>query len=93
MAIFSTRVTVTTDPTLLVPGYFNPQKAKLLNASPVVVRVGGPDVTVNAYGLPALPDNPNVPRTEFDFDLNANEAIWGIVASGSAVVNVWYQQA
>jgi hypothetical protein len=93
MTIYSTRVTVTTNPTLLVPGYFNPQKAKLLNASNVVVRVGGPDVTLDAYGLPALPNTPNVPRTEFEFDLNSNEAIWGIVASGSAVVNVWYQQA
>jgi hypothetical protein len=93
MTIYSTRVTVTTDPTLLVPGYFNPQKAKLLNTGAEVVRVGGPDVTVEAFGLPRLPDNPNVARTSFDFDLNANEEIWGIVATGSAVVNVWYQQA
>jgi len=93
MTIYSTRVTVTTDPTLLVPGYFNPQKARLLNASNVVVRIGGPDVTTTAYGMPALPDNPNVPRTEFVFSLNANEEIWGIVASGSAVINVWYQQS
>jgi len=93
MTIYSTRVTVTTDPTLLVPGYFNPQKARLLNASNVVVRIGGPDVTTTAYGMPALPDNPNVARTEFVFNLNANEEIWGIVASGSAVINVWYQQS
>jgi hypothetical protein len=92
MTIFSTRVTVTTDPTLLVPGHFNPQKARLLNASPVVCRIGGPGVTTEAYGLPALPDNPNVPRTEFSFELNAQEEIFGIVASGSAVINVWYQQ-
>jgi hypothetical protein len=92
MTIFSTRITVTTEPTLLVPGHFNPQKARLLNASNVVCRIGGPDVTTTAYGLPALPDNPNVPRTEFTFSLNANEEIWGIVASGSAVINVWYQQ-
>jgi hypothetical protein len=93
MTIYSTRVTVTTTPTLLVPGYFNPQKARLLNASNVVCRIGGPDVTTAAYGMPALPDNPNVPRTEFVFDLNATEEIWGIVASGSAIINVWYQQA
>jgi hypothetical protein len=92
MTIFSTRVTVTTVPTLLVPGHFNPQKARLLNASNVVVRIGGPDVTTTAYGMPALPDIPNVPRTEFEFDLNPQEEIFGIVASGSAVVNVWYQQ-
>jgi len=93
MTIFSTRVTVTALPTKLVPGYFNPQKARLLNASTMVVRIGGPDVTTNAYGIPALPDNPNVARTEFNFQLNPNEEIWGIVATGSAVVNVWYQQA
>ena len=93
MTIFSTRVTVTTEPTRLVPGFFNPQKARLLNASNVVCRIGGPDVTTTAYGLPALPDNPNIPRTEFVFELNANEEIWGIVASGSAVINVWYQQS
>jgi hypothetical protein len=40
-----------------------------------------------------LPDNPNVPRTEFVFELNPNESIYGIVASGTAVVNVWYQQS
>ena len=92
MTIFSTRVTVTSEPTLLVPGHFNPQKARLLNASAVVVRIGGADVTTEAYGMPALPDNPNVARTEFNFGLNAQEQIFGIVASGSAVVNVWYQR-
>jgi hypothetical protein len=92
MTIYSTRVTVGTAATLLVPGHYNPQKARLLNASAVVVRVGGADVTLDAYGLPALPDNPNVARTEFSFDLNAQEQIFGIVATGTAVVNVWYQQ-
>jgi hypothetical protein len=93
MTIYSTRVTVTTVPTKLVPGYFNPQKARLLNVSDVVCRIGGPDVTTEAYGLPALPNSPNIPRTEFTFQLNANEEIWGITASGSAIINVWYQQA
>jgi hypothetical protein len=93
VSIFSTRVNVTDTPTLLVPANNNPQKARLLNASAIVVRVGGSDVTTTAYGLPALPDNPNVPRTEFVFDLNPNESIYGIVASGTAVVNVWYQQS
>jgi hypothetical protein len=92
MTIYSTRVTVGTAAVLLVPAHYNPQKARLLNASNVVVRIGGPDVTTEAYGLPALPDNPNVPRTEFSFELNAQEEIFGIVASGSAVINVWYQQ-
>jgi hypothetical protein len=92
MTVFSTRVTVTDEPTLLVPRHNNPQKARLLNASNVVCRIGGPDVTTTAYGLPALPDTPNVPRTEFVFQLNPSEEIWGITASGSAVINVWYQQ-
>jgi hypothetical protein len=92
MTIYSTRVTVGTDPVLLVPGHFNPQKARLLNTGAEVVRIGGPDVTVEAYGLNRLPDSPNVSRNEFVFELNPNEAIWGMTASGSAVVNVWYQQ-
>jgi len=92
MAIVSTRINVTNTATLLVPPSRNPQKARLLNASPTVVRIGGPDVTTAAYGLPALPDNPNVARTEFVFDLNPDESIYGVVASGTAVVNVWYQQ-
>jgi hypothetical protein len=92
MTIYSTRITVEQEPVLLVPGSPNPQKARLLNTSNIVCRIGGPDVTTTAYGLPALPDNPNVPRTEFSFELNAQEEIWGIVASGSAVINVWYQQ-
>jgi hypothetical protein len=93
VTIFSTRVTVTTDPILLVPGHFNPQKAKLLNTGSEVVRVGGPDVTVEGFGLNRLPDSPNVSRNVYDFELNANEEIWGVVAAGSAIVNVWYQRA
>jgi hypothetical protein len=93
VTIFSKRVTVTTDPTLLVPGYFNPQRAKLLNTGSEVVRVGGPDVTVDAFGLNRLPDSPNISRNVYEFDLNATEEIWGIVEAGSAIVNVWYQQA
>jgi len=93
MTIFSTRVTVTTEPVLLVPGHFNPQKARLLNAGQEVVRIaGGPDVTEEAYGLNRLPDSPQAPRNEFVFQLNPQEEIWGMVAQGSAVVNVWYQQ-
>jgi hypothetical protein len=92
MAIFSTRVTVTTEPTLLVPGHFNPQKAKLLNTGTEVVRVGGPDVTLEAFGLNRLPDSPNVARNVYDFDLGPIEEIWGMVAAGSAIVNVWYQR-
>jgi hypothetical protein len=92
MTIYSTRVTVGTAATRLVPAHYNPQKARLLNVGSEVVRIGGPDVTADAYGLPRLPDSPNVPRNEFSFDLYPGEEIWGTVASGSAIVNVWYQQ-
>jgi len=92
MTIYSTRVTVTTEPTLLVPAYFNPQKARLLNTGTEVVRIGGPDVTLEAFGLNRLPDSPNVARNEYVFELNQGEEIWGMTAAGSAIVNVWYQQ-
>jgi hypothetical protein len=89
--IVSTRVTVGTQRIQLVPPHPNPQKVHLLNAGSVVVRVGGPDVTTEAFGLPAIPNDPNVTRTHFRFDLNPNESIWAITASGTASVNVWYQ--
>jgi hypothetical protein len=91
MAIISTRITVGTEPTLLVPVQATHQQVQLLNAGGVVVRIGGPDVTTAAYGLPALPDNPNVARTQFTFDLNPGESIWAVVASESSEVNVWIQ--
>ncbi len=92
MTIYSTRVGVTTEPTLLVPAHYNPQRAKLINTGSEVVRVGGPDVTLEAFGLNRLPNDPNVARNVFDFDLYPGEEIWGMVATGTAVVNVWYQQ-
>ena len=91
MAIVSTRVTVGTTATLLVAPSVQHQQAQLLNAGTVVVRIGGPDVTTTAYGLPALPNNPDVARTPFSFNLNPGESIFGIVASGSSPVNVWIQ--
>jgi hypothetical protein len=91
MAIVSTRVTVGTTATLLVAPSVQPQRVQLLNAGTVVVRIGGPDVTTTAYGLPPLPDNPNVARTPFTFKLNPGESIFGIVASGTSPVNVWIQ--
>jgi hypothetical protein len=89
--ITSTRVTVGTAVTLLVPPSVQNQQVQLLNAGTAVVRIGGPDVTTEAYGLPALPDNPNVARTPFTFNLNPQEAIFGIVAGGTSAVNVWAQ--
>jgi hypothetical protein len=91
MAITSTRVTVGTTATLLVAPSVQHQQVQLLNAGTAVVRIGGPNVTTTAYGLPALPDNPNVARTPFSFNLNPNEAIFGITAAGTSAVNVWAQ--
>jgi hypothetical protein len=68
---------------------------QLLNAGSEVVRIGGPDVDLESYGLPRLPDNPNVARTPFSFKLNPKEAIWAVIApNGQATtseVNVWVQ--
>jgi hypothetical protein len=89
--IISKRVTVGTEPTLLVAPSAQHQQVQLLNAGAEVVRIGGADVTVNAYGLPRLPNDPNVARTQFTFRLNPNEAIFGLVAANTSEVNVWVQ--
>jgi hypothetical protein len=91
MTIFSTRITVGTTATLLVPSSNQSQKVRLLNAGSNIVRVGGPDVTTAAWGLPVIPGAPNVARTFFYVDLNPGESIYGITASGESPVNVWYQ--
>ena len=91
MAIVSTRITVGLTATLLVPVQATHQKVQLLNAGDEVVRIGGPDVTTTAYGLPRLPASPNDARTPFVFDLNPGESIWGIVAANTSAVNVWIQ--
>jgi hypothetical protein len=92
MMIYSTRVTVGTAVTLLVPPDNQSQSVTLLNAGSNIVRIGGEDVTTTAFGLPAVPDNPNVSRTFFYATLNPGESIYGITASGQSPVNVWYQQ-
>ena len=89
--IISSRVTVGTEPTLLVASRSQPQQVQLLNAGNEVVRIGGEDVTTAAFGLPRLPDNPNVPRTPFSFRLNPGESIFGLVAANTSEVNVWVQ--
>jgi hypothetical protein len=91
MAIVSTRITVGTEATLLVAPSVQPQRVQLLNAGDEVVRIGGPDVTLTAFGLPRLPNNPDVARTPFTFNLNPNESIFGIVAANTSAVNVWIQ--
>ena len=91
MAITSTRITVGTTATLLVAPSVQPQRVQLLNAGLEVVRIGGADVTTAAFGLPRLPDSPQVPRTPFTFQLNPGEAIFGVVAQNTSEVNVWIQ--
>jgi hypothetical protein len=91
MAIVSTRITVGTTATLLVSPSVQHQRVQLLNAGQEVVRIGGPDVNGTAYGLPRLPNNPDVARTPFTFLLNPGESIWGVVAQNTSAVNVWIQ--
>jgi len=93
MMIVSTRIVITTEPQRIVPASGSPQKVKLLNAGGEVVRVGGDaSLTTQAYGLPRLPDSPNVPRTPFDFELNPDEELWAMVAQNTSELNVWYQR-
>jgi hypothetical protein len=90
--IHSTRITVGTAVTLLVPPDNQMQYVSLLNAGTAIVRIGGEDVTTEAFGLPRIPENPNVSRTFFYATLNPGEAIYARTAGGEAAVNVWYQQ-
>jgi hypothetical protein len=89
MTIYSNRITVGTAVTQLVPPSNMSQEVSLLNAGTVVVRVGGPNVTTTAWGLPVIPENPNVSRTFFNTTIQAGDSVWGITASGTAAVNVW----
>jgi hypothetical protein len=66
-----------------------PQEVSLLNAGTAIVRVGGPDVTTTAWGLPLIPENPNIARTFFNTTIQPGDSVWGITASGEAPVNVW----
>jgi hypothetical protein len=91
MAITSTRITVGTTATLLVAPSVQPQRVQFINAGTEVVRIGGPDVTTTAFGLPRLPADPNSPRTVFSFNLNPGESIFAVVAANTSEVNVWVQ--
>jgi hypothetical protein len=91
--IVSTRETITTTAKRVVPSHNMPVKVQFINAGGEVVRIGG-DSSVSAtaaFGLPRLPDNPNVTRTVFEFTLNPGEEIWAIVAANTSDLNVWYQ--
>jgi hypothetical protein len=89
VSIYSNRITVGTAAVELVPPSNQTQIVSLMNAGAVVVRVGGPDVTTAAWGLPALPDNPNISRTFFNTTIQPGDSVWGITASGEAAVNIW----
>ena len=89
MSIYSNRITVGTAATLLVGPSNQPQEVSLLNAGTAIVRLGESDVTVNAWGLPLVPDNPNVARTFFNTRIEPGDSIYGITADGTAAVNVW----
>jgi hypothetical protein len=89
VTIYSTRVTVGTAAVELVPPSNMPQVVSLLNAGTVIVRIGGPDVTTAAWGLPLIPNDPNVSRTFFNTTIEPGDSIYGITASGESPVNVW----
>jgi len=93
MMIVSKRVTVGTAASLIVPPHNQGQQVKLLNAGAEIVRIGGTSsVGTAAFGLPRLPDNPNVTRNAFEFELDPVEEIWAVTATGTSEVNVWIQR-
>jgi hypothetical protein len=89
VTIYSSRITVGTAATQLIPPSNQTQTCALLNAGTAIVRIGDESVTTTAFGLPLIPDNPNVSRTFFQTDLQPGDSIWGITAAGTAPVNVW----
>jgi hypothetical protein len=89
VTIYSNRLTVGTAAVQLVPPSNQSQEVSLLNAGTAIVRVGGPDVTTTAWGLPLIPENPNVSRTFFNTTIQSGDSIWGITASGQSAVNIW----
>jgi hypothetical protein len=89
VTIYSNRLTVGTAAVQLVPPSNQSQEVSLLNAGTAIVRVGGPDVTTTAWGLPLIPENPNVSRTFFNTTIQPGDSIWGITASGQSAVNIW----
>jgi hypothetical protein len=88
--IISKRVTVGTEPTLLVAPSAQHQQVQLLNAGQEVVRIGGADVTANAYGLPRLPKSERAAHP-VHVPAESERAIFGLVAANTSEVNVWVQ--
>lgn len=90
MTIYSTRITVGTAATEMVSPSTMSQEASFLNVGTAIVRIGGgPDLTLEGWGLPILPNNQNTARNIFQTTIQPGDAIWGLVADGSATVNVW----
>jgi hypothetical protein len=89
VSIYSNRITVGTAAVQLVPPSNQTQEVTLLNAGSNIVRIGDETVTTAAWGLPLIPDNPNVTRTFFYTTLQPGDSIYGITASGESPVNVW----
>jgi len=91
--IVSTRVLVTTSAQQIVPPSKNPTHVKILNVGAQVVRVGPNSSvsTTDAWGINRLPENPNITRNVYEFDLPPGDEMWAVVASGSAAINLWYQ--
>ena len=89
MSIYSNRITVGTAAVQLVPPSNMAQEVALMNAGSVIVRVGDETVTTAAWGLPAIPNDPNVSRTFFFTTIQPGDSIYGLTASGTAAVNIW----
>lgn len=84
MPVSSSRVTVTTAATQLVavvPSYNRVQSALVRNRAAVSVFIGGPGVTTGT-GFELEPGDAAT------LDMNADDALWGIVATGTAEVAV-----
>jgi len=92
--IISKRVTVGTAAVQVVEPHSNPQSVKFVNAGTEVIRISGDsDIDPNnSYGLARLPDNPNISRNIWEFELNASESIWARTAASTSNLNVWIQK-
>lgn len=83
MAIAHARVTVTTSPTVLAPVYPNADRCVVIqNLGTVSVYLGSPSVTTSSYGYELKANS------SLSFDVDQNEDLYGVVASGTQVVNV-----
>jgi hypothetical protein len=91
--IESKRMTIGTAAVLVVEKSVNPQSVQFINAGTQLIGIDGfSDINpTNAFRLPRLPDNPNIARNVFTFDLNPGEEIWAATETGTSSLNVWIQ--